>query len=125
MHFAQIAKELREDTGLSQQKLADKLGLSSSGIARWELGQSEPGSQALMIYAKYFGVSTDYLLGLEDDFGVKKIAPATNTGNEGKLNEKEKALLEAFGKLLPETQDFILRSIQSFIKTDSAKKTIK
>lgn len=98
MHFAQIAKELREDTGLSQQKLADKLGLSSSGIARWELGQSEPGSQALMIYAKYFGVSTDYLLGLEDDFGVKKIAPATNTGNEG-YSAEERQLIEIYRTL--------------------------
>ena len=87
MRFAQIARELREDTGLSQQKLADRLGVSSSGIARWELGQSEPGSQALITYAEFFGVSTDYLLGLEDDFGVKKIAPAK--GESYSFRERE------------------------------------
>ena len=43
MNFSKIAKELREEAGLSQQKLADKIGLSSSAIARWELGQIPRG----------------------------------------------------------------------------------
>ena len=62
MNFSKIAKELREEAGLSQQKLADKIGLSSSAIARWELGQSEPGFNAILAYTKFFDVSADYLL---------------------------------------------------------------
>lgn len=48
MNFAKTAKSLREETGLSQQKLADKLGISSSGIAHLELSESEPKSSTLI-----------------------------------------------------------------------------
>ncbi len=117
-------KELRLEKNLTQTELAKAINTSQRNIGRWENGLNEPTSSFVMQLATYLEVSADYLLGLEDDFGVRA-APIPNTGNESKLNEKEKALLEAFGKLLPETQDFILRSIQSFVKTDSAKKTIK
>ncbi len=120
MNFSKIAKELREEAGLSQQKLADKIGLSSSAIARWELGQSEPGCNAILAYAKFFDVSADYLLGLEDDFGART---ATNAAPmRESLTEKERALLEAFRQLLPETQDFILRSTQGMNDSNPAKK---
>lgn len=122
MNFAKIAKSLREETGLSQQKLADKLGISSSGIAHLELSESEPKSSTLIAYSKYFDVSTDYLLGLEDDFGTRTSAPPSFTDLQSeKLSEKEKALLEAFKKLLPETQDFILRTAQSLSDKDRSK----
>ncbi len=122
MNFAKIAKSLREETGLSQQKLADKLGISSSGIAHLELSESEPKSSTLIAYSKYFDVSTDYLLGLEDDFGTRTSAPMSFTvPTSNELTTKEKALLQAFNNLLPETQDFILRTTQSLSDKDRSK----
>ncbi len=122
MNFAKIAKSLREETGLSQQKLADKLGISSSGIAHLELSESEPKSSTLIAYSKYFDVSTDYLLGLEDDFGTRTPAPPSFTvPTSNELTAKEKALLQAFNNLLPETQDFILRTTQSLSDKDRSK----
>lgn len=66
MKIADRLRELREDKGLSQQQLADKTGLSSSTIARWELGQSEPTATAISILCDFYGVTGDYLLGRTD-----------------------------------------------------------
>lgn len=59
-------KELRLAAGLSQQMLADKTGLSQSSIARWELGESEPTASAIVVLAKFFGETSDYILGLSE-----------------------------------------------------------
>lgn len=59
-------KELRLAAGLTQQKLADKTGISQSSIARWELGESEPTASAIVVLAKFFGETSDYILGLSE-----------------------------------------------------------
>ena len=59
-------KELRNEQGLSFKKLEDLCGLSSSALCAWENGVNDISSDNLVILAKFFKVSTDYLLGLED-----------------------------------------------------------
>ena len=66
MTISERLKELRIEKNISQMQLSMDTGLSQSAIARWELGKSEPTASALIILSKYFGESTDYLLGLED-----------------------------------------------------------
>jgi transcriptional regulator with XRE-family HTH domain len=63
MRIFEILKMLREEEGLSQQKLANLTGISQSSIARWELGNSEPNAEAVIKLADFFEVSTDDLLG--------------------------------------------------------------
>ena len=63
--FAERLKELREENGLSQRTLAKVLGVSQAAIARWENQLQTPNIDIAIIVAKYFKVSTDYLLGLE------------------------------------------------------------
>ncbi len=110
MNFSKIAKELREEAGLSQQKLADKIGLSSSAIARWELGQSEPGCNAILAYAKFFDVSADYLLGLEDDFGARTATNAAPMGES--LTTTERELIADFRRLSPYLQDIAKNTVR-------------
>ena len=69
--FKDIIKDLRESQELSQYELAKALQVSQSAIAKWELGKTEPTASALISISKFFKVSTDYLLELEDDFGNK------------------------------------------------------
>ena len=64
--FNQKLKELREENKLLQKQLAAELGVSQVTIARWETRTREPSFDDLIKIAKYFNVTTDYLLGLED-----------------------------------------------------------
>lgn len=64
--FAERLKDLREEKGLSQRTLAKELGFSQAAIARWENNSQTPNIDVAIIVSKYFKVSTDYLLGLED-----------------------------------------------------------
>jgi len=65
--FAERLKELRNQRGLSQYKLADLLDVSPSTVAAWEVGRNEPNYDMLKKIADFFEVSVDYLLGKTDD----------------------------------------------------------
>ena len=69
--FKDIIKDLRESQELSQYELAKALQVSQYAIAKWELGKKETTASALISISKFFKVSTDYLLELEDEFGNK------------------------------------------------------
>ena len=64
--FNKIFKELKKQSGLSNAKLAKAIGVSSTSIFRWETGGSDIMSDDLIKVAQFFGVPTDYLLGLID-----------------------------------------------------------
>ena len=64
--FAERLKELRTEKDLSDKALSEQVKIGSSSISRWENGQSDITSDQLIILAKFFDVSTDYLLGLTD-----------------------------------------------------------
>lgn len=65
-NFGRRIKELREERKLTQQQLAKELNIDKSTVAKYETNSISPSCQMLIIFAKYFSVSTDYLLGLED-----------------------------------------------------------
>ena len=58
---------LRKNKKISQYKLAEILNLSRGQIANYEQGQRHPDFDTLQIFADYFDVSTDYLIGRIDD----------------------------------------------------------
>ena len=62
MSFAKKMIELRKQQGLSQQDLADRLGVSRQAISRWETGAVQPLADSVKSLAQVFQVSTDYLL---------------------------------------------------------------
>ena len=59
-------KQLREESGFSQNKLAKLVGLPQSSINRYESGFSNPAPETLVWYADYFDVSLDFLFGRTD-----------------------------------------------------------
>lgn len=65
-NFGTKLRELRKERGLGQIKLAQILGVSKSIISLWEIGTCEPTLSKLVDISKFFGVSIDYLAGLED-----------------------------------------------------------
>lgn len=64
--FADRLKDLRRQFKIGQNELASKLQLSNASISYWENGKQEPSASALYKLAVFFGVSVDYLLGLEN-----------------------------------------------------------
>lgn len=64
--FKERLKELRLEKGLTQIELAKKTKIGQAGIAKWETGDRTPNMEYLIVLAKFFGCSADYLLGLED-----------------------------------------------------------
>ena len=61
--FADILKELRRSKGLSQKQLAQKIYISPSAVSQYETGHTKPSRENLEQIARFFDVSTDYLLG--------------------------------------------------------------
>lgn len=60
--------ELRAQHGnLTQRELADSLNVTQASISRWEQNQLSIGGENLIKLAKFFKVSTDELLGIEDE----------------------------------------------------------
>ena len=66
--FSTRLRELRLEEGLSQYQLAVASGLSQTAIAHWELEKRVPNANAVIALAKFFDVTTDYILGLTDGF---------------------------------------------------------
>ena len=64
--FEEIIKRLRQERGLSQVQLAKELYVTKQTVSNWENGNIVPSVEVLMKIARYFSVSTDYLLGLDN-----------------------------------------------------------
>ena len=62
MDIAQRILELRKSKGLSQEELADQLGVTRQAVSKWESGQSLPEYDKLILLSDFFEVSTDYLM---------------------------------------------------------------
>ena len=71
--ISQTIKVLRKKKHVSQQKMADDLGVSQPTLACWETGTRRPDIETLPALADYFGVSTDTLLGLPSDEEYEEI----------------------------------------------------
>lgn len=61
--FPNIFKHIREKSGLTQQQLANKLGISRSAVGMYEKGEREPNFETLELIADTFNVDMNYLLG--------------------------------------------------------------
>ncbi len=65
MTFAEKLKELRKQSGISQEKLAEKLGVSRQAVTKWERDSGVPDIENIMAISKLFDVSMDELFSNE------------------------------------------------------------
>ncbi|MBQ9859773.1 MAG: helix-turn-helix transcriptional regulator [Clostridia bacterium] len=82
--FSEIAKRLRQDKGLTQTQLAQRMWVQKSIISAYETGMRQPSLDMIIRYAKEFHVTTDYLLGLD----------ARKTLDISNLTEAQQAILQ-------------------------------
>lgn len=66
-NFGEKLRQLRKEKKMTQQELGSYIGLSKAVISKYEVGLGYPSFDILIRFARFFGVSTDYLLGLESD----------------------------------------------------------
>ena len=83
MSIGERIRELRENIGISQSELAKRLGISRTSVNAWESGLSSPTAQLIIELSKTFHVSSDYILGLNND--GKNITIGTYSEDEIKL----------------------------------------
>ncbi len=89
--FSTRVRELRKKAGLNMIDLAEKLGVSKSRVNMWENNGTVPRMDVLIQLAKLFDVSTDYLLGNDDERNVSQNNSRLSTlqRNLGKLSEAD------------------------------------
>ena len=62
MNIADRIQYLRKQKGLSQEELADKIGVSRQAVSKWESEQSTPDLDKIIVMSELFEVTTDYIL---------------------------------------------------------------
>ena len=65
--FAERLKALRAEKGIGHVELAQKIGVSKGVISLWENDLREPKLSNLVLLARYFDVSIDFLAGISDE----------------------------------------------------------
>ena len=76
MNMSDRIMYLRKTKGISQEELADKIGVSRQAVSKWENEQSTPDLEKIIIMSDFFGVTTDYIL--------KGIEPAADKEQKSK-----------------------------------------
>lgn len=64
--MGEIIKHLRKEQGLTQEELAEQLGVSAPAVSKWENGGGMPDISQIVPLSRIFGVSTDVLFGVAD-----------------------------------------------------------
>lgn len=104
-NFSDMLIYLRKRMGLSQQELADKIGLTRSTIGMYETAKREPDFETTEILADFFNVNMDTLLG--------KTKPPTPDSGDGRLQE----FLTLFCQLTTEEQALIIAQIKGILSS--------
>ena len=86
-----VILKLMEENHVTAKQLTGDLGLSGSAISEWKKGKGKPSTDAVVKIARYFGVSTDYILGVED---IKKEKPTPEDGSG--LTEEQMEIVRLF-----------------------------
>ncbi len=88
MKFEEKLVKLRKSNGLSQEQLAEKLGVSRQAISRWESGDSTPDMINLIGLCECFMVTSDYLI--HDDYESDEDMPIIREKNDEITNIRSK-----------------------------------
>lgn len=93
--FSQVIKNLRKEKGLTQQELANIVGITATGVSYWESGNAVPNTETLNKLANYFGVTVNFLLGVKDKIEMEdnsRTAILFRKAEQVDPKEKEKLL---------------------------------
>ena len=98
--IAENLVHLRRRKGITQETLADFLGISKASVSKWETGQSLPDVAQLPRLAAYYDITIDELMGYEAQLSMKEIKQAYE-------NFAEAFSCQLFSEVMKEVRDFI------------------
>ena len=107
-------KKLREALNLSQQDLANKLGISQAQIHAYEAGLYNPRLVILKGMAKYFNTSLDYIVGHSPV--MEPADTLAENASDDKFDEVEKDFIEKIRQLSQERREALLSFLATFMK---------
>lgn len=84
MMLSDNIRNYRKKSNMSQDELAEKLGVSRQSISLWETGQTQPTIDNIIALAKIFNISSDMLLGSSDSINVSQDPTPENKAPEKK-----------------------------------------
>lgn len=65
MPYIDVLRQLMNERGLSQQRLADMLGVNQTTVGQWLLGRKKPGYDSILMLYEKFGIPPNELFGVE------------------------------------------------------------
>ena len=74
LKIGETIKYLRKEKNITQEELADFLGISYQSVSRWETGVCYPDLELLPVMSDFFGVTVDKLLGVDENVEQEKVA---------------------------------------------------
>ena len=89
MNIGNKIRELRKQRGITQEQLAESIGISFQAVSKWENNIALPDITLVPVLASYFGVSMDELF----DFNLKEIEHAVRIITEKHINTERAILL--------------------------------
>ena len=100
IYLGENIKRLRKENELTQENLADFLGVSFQSVSKWERGESYPDITLLPAIASFFDVSTDELIGID----------------KAKREEKIKNYIDEFNDLRMKNTPYVFEQISKAVK---------
>lgn len=119
VYFGENVKKLRKAKELTQETLADFLGVSFQAVSKWERNESYPDITMLPAIAAFFGVSVDFLLGIdimENDKKIKDYCDKySRLWNEGKVAKVRDIMKQAVSEF-PGNFDLLSKYMNALIQ---------
>ena len=85
MNISDRIQSLRKAKGITQEQLADAVGVSRQAVSKWEAEQSVPDLERVVAMAEYFDVTTDYIL--------RGIEPAPKKGSGSRVSPRTMCII--------------------------------
>jgi len=93
--IGQRLKDLRREKKISQENIADILGIQKATVSNYETGKAEPSDRVKIEMARFFDVSLDYLMGIIDE-SVPHYRPEIYMKIPETIKPEERELMEEF-----------------------------
>ena len=99
---ADTIRTLREQQGLTQRALAEAVGVTDKAVSKWELGQSYPDFQRLVLLSDYYGI------------GLDELVRGIDVGDVRALNESDKQISSIYADV-KRGKEAVLRAWRAFL----------